>query len=761
MRGAADYRIRWAAGLLSMAVLGAVIGAWWHRGSTEASIRHVVLISIDTCRSDHLGCYGALPAATPQLDKLSKQATLFENVITPVLLTLPAHSSMLTGTNPTYHDVHDNLNNRLSPANLTLAEVLHGNGFATGAIVSSSVLDSRFGLDQGFDEYCDKMAVGPGGEESAERPGNATSDLAIEWLERHRDQPFFLFVHYYDPHEPYAPPEPFASQFANRPYANEIAFVDQCIGRVVDKLKQLALWDSTLLIIAGDHGEMLGEHRERFHGYFIYQGALRVPLIFRLPGQKSPRRVAELVGLIDVVPTVCGLLKVDRPPILHGVDLSLAVRGKDFQLPPRALYCESFQATRYDANSLLGLVTDQWKYIQSTQPELYDLPADPQEKKNLAKESPPLLDSLHRRLQQMIQQQNRRLADSQVQLDEATRRRLESLGYVGARQNDRALAADYRQDPGKEDPKQLIDFYDKHVELVTLMGNREYSKARQLGLQMVAERPQSWIAYSYLADIALAQEDQATAETSLRAVLARKGPEHAEAHNRLGLLRMSQGRPDEAIDEFQQAVKLRPEFQGAIFNLGTALEAKGQLSAAIETYRQAVYVDPEFADAHLRLAALLQTQQQFDEALAHYRQVLKIEPTSRGARINLGMTLLKLGRTADALQELRECVQRSPDWPVALSSLAWVLSTSAGERFRNPPEAVTLAEQAAKLTEQRDPMILDVLAAAYASAGRFENAIAAERKALDLAMAAAANRPADSCRERLQLYQQGKPYREK
>ena len=229
------------AGIVVLVVLACGV-AWmiWRDRSPVSRIRHVVLISIDTCRSDHLGCYGAARPATPNIDAVAQCGTLFENVISPVPLTLPAHSSMLTGTNPTYHDVHDNLDYQFSPANVTLAEVLHASGFVTGGVVSAAVLDSRFGLDQGFDEYLDPLSEREDDNES-ERAGGETTELALEWLDQQQGDRFFLFLHYFDPHAPYVPPEPFASRFADDPYAGEIAFADDCLGLVIAKLKELGV----------------------------------------------------------------------------------------------------------------------------------------------------------------------------------------------------------------------------------------------------------------------------------------------------------------------------------------------------------------------------------------------------------------------------------------------------------------------------------------------------------------------------------------
>jgi arylsulfatase A-like enzyme len=296
-------------------VLGLVIvavGIWllkWCSFGPEG-IRNVLLISIDTCRADYLGCYGYQDKTTPNIDAIARQSIVFENVISPVPLTLPAHASLLTGTIPPYHGVHDNFDYWLDDSHVTLAEILKGHGFATGAVVSAFVLDSKFGTGQGFDSYYHDFGEEPGGGRADERKGQEVSNLAVQWLEKHKSDRFFLFVHYYDPHAPYLPPEPFASEFSDNLYAGEIAYTDYCIEQVIKKLKEFGLFDSTLVVITSDHGEMLGEHGEDGHGYFIYQSAIKVPLIVKLPGKHTSRVVGQLAGLIDIVPTICSLLGV-------------------------------------------------------------------------------------------------------------------------------------------------------------------------------------------------------------------------------------------------------------------------------------------------------------------------------------------------------------------------------------------------------------------------------------------------------------------
>ena len=280
--------------LIFLGLLLIAVGLTWLLTQPDIAvenIQNVVLISIDTCRADYLSCYGYLHKTTPNIDAIANNSIIFENVISPVPLTLPAHASMLTGTIPPYHGIHDNFNYWLGPSNITLAETLKDNGFTTAAIISAFVMDSQFGLNQGFDIYYDRFDRQANQPEDSERPGRKTSLLAQKWLEQNKDQRFFLFLHYYDPHTKYEPPEPFASTFADNLYAGEIAYTDYCIAQVIQKLKDLGLFDSTLLIITGDHGEMLGEHREQEHGYFIYQSAIKVPLIFKLPQQRKSKNI--------------------------------------------------------------------------------------------------------------------------------------------------------------------------------------------------------------------------------------------------------------------------------------------------------------------------------------------------------------------------------------------------------------------------------------------------------------------------------------
>ena len=723
-------------GLLLLLVIGITAISYWRRGSVAGKkIERIVLISIDTCRADYLSCYGYRRKTTPNIDKLAEEGVLFENVISPVPLTLPAHSSMLTGTIPPYHGVHENHDYQLSESNTTLAEILKDQGFTTGAIISAFVLDSQFGLDQGFETYNDQF------EEEymihnmlSERKADETSRYATEWLEKHQKEKFFLFLHYYDPHEDYEPPEPFGSSFSrksndlrmqlNDAYAGEIAFTDHYIGQVVSKLKELGLYDSTLIILVGDHGELLGEHGESTHSYYIYQNAIRVPLIFKLPGQTRPSRVSHLTGIVDIAPTVCSLLDIDPPEQVQGTDLSNHIFGKK-NLPEdrRYVYCESFRATTYGANPLLGIVTsDNWKYIQTTRPELYYLSTDPAETINLVAQHEQRGRILQDRLKQLLEQTVRSdKTDSRAELDTESRKRLESLGYVSG-----GIDEDFSFDRSKEDPKDLFDFHMMHQEVTIRIAEKEYVRTKAVAEKMVLQRPDFYPAYKNLAIIAVEQGDLPSAAPYLR-----------------------------------EMVRLKPDDFESCTNLGAISQAQGRLDEAVDWYLRAIEIKPDYAAAHNNLANLLLIQGKGDEAIVHLRQALQINSEYNDARYNLGKALIMTGQKAEALKHFQEAVRLKPDWPAALNHIAWILATDADSNIRNGAEAVGLAERAAQLTQNRNAAILDTLAAAYAESGRFDDAVETAERALKLAQEANKENLVEAIRESLELYKTGKAYRER
>jgi arylsulfatase A-like enzyme/Tfp pilus assembly protein PilF len=637
MRGSLIVQSRASSAFL-VAILAAAAAAC---EPPPVEIRNVLLISIDTCRADRLSAYGFPRQTTPNIDAVAETGTLFHNAVAPVPITLPAHATMLTGMIPPRHGVRDNAYYVLDPGHTTLAELLRDHGYRTAAFVAAFVLDSRFGLDQGFEHYDDRLERVGGVHVIGETPAAEISDRAIEWLEGHPGEPFFLFLHYYDPHMPYDPPEPFASDPAGDPYAGEIAYADASLGRVLDKLRQLEAYDSTLIVITGDHGEMLGEHGEDTHAYFIYDGAIRVPLVIKLPGQRSPRRVGEPVGLVDITPTVAGLLGLPLTVEVQGIDLSPTLRGEGALPSGRHLYCESTEPTKYGANPLFGLVTERWKYIETTRPELYDRTSDPGESHDLAEEQPDVRGDLRERLASVLRAGPGGAAPDTA-LDPESRERLRSLGYAsGAGRRVSAL------DPGLDDPKDLIEFHKRHLAVSDLIAAEEYAEARRLAEQLVEERTDFTGGHLQLALIARKQgRHEQAIERYARALELR--PDRVDIHNDLGAALAGVGRSDEALVHYRRALEARPDYLEARHNLANALLRAGRAEQAIVHYREALRQQPDSVSTWLNLGLALRAQGDQEAAIDSYARAVELDPGDRRARLVLGRALARAGRHAEA-----------------------------------------------------------------------------------------------------------------
>jgi choline-sulfatase len=662
------------------------------------AIRNVLLISIDTLRADHLSAYGFPRPTTPNIDAVAREGVLFKTVYTPVPMTLPAHVSMLTGTLPPTHGLRDNLLSRLPEGSVTLAEMLKARGFATGAVVSSFVLDRRFGTGQGFDSYDDRFQAVHKIGDLSERKGDEATRVAREWLDEHKDRPFFFFLHLYDPHDPYQPPEPFASRWKAHPYEGEVAFADHCLGQVLEKLRQLGLYDSTLVVITGDHGEMLGEHGELNHGFFIYEGALRVPLVFRVPHAKAAARQVELpVSLIDIVPTVLSLVGAEVPQEVQGMDLSPWLAGRGAGGGARPLYAETVTPTRYyGANSLLGVIADGWKYIETTRPELYDLRNDPAEAVNLLERQPARAEALGRSLVAILAAAGRAPgpAPPPAALDEESRQRLAALGYLG-RSGD---TSSHGFDRGKEDPKDLIAFFRKDQRLNKLVEQKNYAEARALCDDMLRQRPGFADCHLQMSKIAAAEGNLEAARTAAAKAVA-VGPKNERAHLQLAALLQQRGDLDGAIAHLREALALepsapdtrmllgralaekgrldeaasllgatattQPESAGAAIQLGFVLAKQGKLSDAVRSYRRALALDPGSAEAHAYLGSALASQGQWDEAMVHLEKALAVRPENGELHNWLGTALREKGRPEEALVHFREAVRLAPGLAIA------------------------------------------------------------------------------------------------
>ena len=396
-------------------VLGIVVGLALAPGcrkseiaSTNPPVReaNIVLITLDTTRADHLGCYAPSAAKapkTPHLDALAARGTRFANATAQVPLTLPSHASIMTGAYPIVHGVRDMEGFVLDPAHPTLASIAQAHGFSTAAVVGARVLAKTFGLSHGFGHYDDDMSGRPedaqAGSVVAERRAEVVTQRALDWLKQNGEKKFFLWVHYFDPHAPYDPPEPYKRAYAGDPYSGEIAYMDQEAGRLLQGLQQMGLENHTLVAVLGDHGESLGEHGEMTHGVFLYDSTMHVPLILAGPGVPRGKVIAGQVRSIDVMPTLLAFLNLEPGQEAQGVslwpqisqDTPLHVTGYSYG---ETLYPRTYMGW----SELRAMRTDAWKLVLAPRPELYNLEHDPGESHNLYKDSPADADRLRKQL---------------------------------------------------------------------------------------------------------------------------------------------------------------------------------------------------------------------------------------------------------------------------------------------------------------------------------------------------------------------------
>jgi choline-sulfatase len=363
---------------------------------------NLLLVTLDTTRADRIHAYGFEDIETPNLDRLAREGVLFEQAISPAPLTLPAHSSIFTGTFPPAHGVRDNGGFFLDESQTTLAERLQARGFTTGGFVGAYVLDHKWGIAQGFQTYFDdfdlskyqSLSLG-----SVDRPGNEVADKALAWLDGIGSKRFFGWVHFYDAHSPYDPPEPFKSRYAGHPYLGEIAFVDSQLGRLLAYLDAHHLADRTIVVVMGDHGESLGEHGEGTHGFFVYQATMHVPLLIRTPyDTMAGRRVADTVRSIDILPTALELLGVKPSDPLEGTSVVPLMTGAKKELGLAAYSEAIYPRFHFGWSDLRALTSGRFVYVAAPRPELYDLQQDPGELHNVYPDRQALGDRMNQEL---------------------------------------------------------------------------------------------------------------------------------------------------------------------------------------------------------------------------------------------------------------------------------------------------------------------------------------------------------------------------
>jgi arylsulfatase A-like enzyme/Flp pilus assembly protein TadD len=629
----------------------------------------VILVSVDTLRADHLPAYGYREVETPSLDALQKDSVVFDNALSPVPLTLPAHASLFTGLLPYQHGVRDNVGYRLSPKTATLASFLRQRGYATGGAVSAFVLDHATGVAEGFASYRDDVEMRAPGEAlgQVQRSGAVTEELLERWMgEQPPEKPLFAFLHLYEPHSPYDPPEPFKSRYATRPYDGEIAAADAIVGRFMSFLKSKRLYDKAIVVFLSDHGEGLGDHGEDEHGNFLYREELRVPLFVKLPGgSRAGERIGSPAGLVDVFPTVAALLGEKVPFTVAGEPL---LAGGAQPGSGRRLYAETlYPRLHFGWSDLASLTDGQYQYIEAPRPELYDWTRDPGEKTDLSAGLPPAFRSMRAQLLA-----TERPLQPPGAADAETIKKLASLGYLASRSPD----ATSRDLP---DPKD--------------------------GIRMVGRIREA----SHL--IALHREDDAVA---LLRRLTNENPRMLEAWELLTRALRRSGRPREALEALERADRLQPGTPQILAGLSDLSLENGDLAKARSLAHAAVAagatdVAPLFARIDLSAGDLARAREEALEAIA-------ARGRDQGPLVLLAEIETKAGNLEAALVALRraDALRQSTHPMMNLEATRGDVLSRMGEE--------KAAEEAFAAEIKNFPENLDAwsrLALLYASAGRY------------------------------------------
>ena len=697
---------------------------------SRASPSNVLLVTIDTLRADRLGCYGYRPAVTPVLDALGARGVRFETAVAHVPLTAPSHASILTGHTPLGHGVRDNGAYVLPAGVRTIAEDFRQAGYRTTAFVSGFPLKRRFGFDRGFDAYDDQLPRGKDLRRTAyvERTADRTTDAAIGWLDAASTlgsprKPFFMWVHYFDPHAPYEAPAESMKGVAS-PYDGEIAFVDSQLGRLLRRVEESGKGAPTLVLVTADHGESLGEHGEDTHGIFLYDSTIRVPLILAGPGVPAGGVRRELARGIDVAPTLLDYAGLAAKG-MEGRSLRRVASGET--LPEEPAYSESLHPQlQYGWAPLHAWRTTKYKLIEAPRVELYDLAADPTEARDLSVKEPSRVEAMRRELQHAMARTTPGAAQA---VDPETAERLAALGYVGTGgsatappsgrdpkdgiglvtrlgRNGMTVA---RTEPEKaireltallaEDPGMLVVLRTRAVAYAAagrhadaIRDLRELEKRRALSAEdavvlgdnlrlagrakdaeLVLERtirdnPTFAQPLLSLAAVFVQQKDMAGAGTAYQKVLS-IDPDNAEAERGLGDIALIQGDLAEAGRRYGRIVEMDGSDGGALSKLGVVKMRTGQADAAIALFRRAVERDPKDAEALLYLAGALASYGRPAEAVPYFERALAAGPRTTMALNGLGLTRLELGDPGGAALAFRESLRLDPKQPNVAAAL--------------------------------------------------------------------------------------------
>lgn len=630
-------------------------------------LKNLLLITIDTIRPDRISSYSSKYLITPNIDKIAKNGAIFKRAFAHNPTTLPSHVNILLGVLPIYHGVHDNSHFRLNESFVTIAEYLKNFGFSTGAFIGAFPLDSRFGLSQGFDIYDDSYPSKAKREYLyPERKAEKVISSAISWVSK-RKEPWFAWVHLFDPHQPYIPPEPFFTRFKDDLYSGEVAYVDKEIGKLMDFIEKSGKLGNTFIVLTGDHGESLGEHGESTHGYFAYNSTLWIPLIFYGAGI-SRVVVEDYVSHIDIFPTICDLLKLNKPSHLQGSSLLPLIKGK--KIKDRAIYFESLHPF-YNRGwaPLRGVIFRGKKYIDLPITELYDIEKDFNEKTNIISEKEigfykDILNDIEMKMG------NPQKKESMQKIDKDTLEKLESLGYISSPYPYRT-----KKFSPEDDLKTLLPVHQKFTEAMLLYQRKRMGDAIELFKAIIQEKKGFDLAYCRLAeiykDIGMLKEAMETMKEGYR-----NNPENHFIISTYGILLAEAGNPDEAIKILSKGIQLY-DFDPELWNyLGISYWRKGENQKALDCYRKALLRDENYAIVYNNIGSLYlsvymkeKNSMAIDQSIENFKKAIDIDPEIASAYNGLGGAYKAKGEIDLAIKNWRKSLDLNPDYEFPIYNL--------------------------------------------------------------------------------------------
>jgi len=627
--------IRWA---LSIAVLTISWIATAVPKTPASKIRppNIILITLDTTRADRMGFLGSKRGLTPNLDSLAKQSVVFTRTYAQVPLTPPSHASILTGTYPQFHHVND-MQAPLASDLPYAPEILRARGYRTAAFVGSIVMEPRApyapGFDRGFDTYdagFENEELGEDRHRTVQRRGTEVVRHALAWVMKHPRGPFFVWVHLYDAHDPYDPPEPYKARYASAPYDGGIAYEDAAVGNLLRNLKLRGLYDGALIAVMADHGESLGAHGEETHGVFLYDETIHVPMLIKLPhALAAGRQIDQRVELVDVLPTLLDEAGIAIPHEVQGESLLGLIKGETER--DGAAYSESEYPHHFGWSALRALRSDKYLYVQAPRPELYDELVDPRAEHNMAPVSTAVSDTLANQLETLRRKTSSNRQVPEAVLDMTAQAKLGALGYMAS--DGRSLKTDPAQGP---DPKDKIEIANMIHRAEMLQQDRHADESIALLEQIIAKNPTSVF------------------------------------YTKLGTWLMRQQDFQKAVPALRKALEMDPDSTGTRFLLGKSLLAIQDYAEAIPVLENLVAKVPNAVEAHSFLELAYAQTNRLQQAIMECRIVLQYDPEDVGSYLILGQSLARSGDPHAGLAELKKAALLQPENPIAHLWLAEV-----------------------------------------------------------------------------------------